>query len=127
MRQSAGKILPAGAFALFLISGTFAFAQGALQPIRIDASAATRERDMQLEVFLNGEATGLILAFKFSPKTNILTARRGELEKAGIKVPGSGSPDTIVRIDTLGLPFNFDDSLQKISFTARTDQRLARR
>lgn len=126
MRSLAGRYLPASAFALLMYSGTFALAQGALQPIRIDSSLAQRERDVQLEVYLNGEATGLIVAFKFHPKTNSLTVRRSELLNAGIKLPKASESDAIVQVDTLGLPFNYDEAQQKIFFTVRKEQRLPR-
>ena len=90
MRDCLGRLLPASALCLVLFASPV-FSQGALKPISINPNLALVEREVQLEVFINSETTGLIVAFKFTPTGNVLRAQRGELRKAGIKVPGSGS------------------------------------
>jgi outer membrane usher protein FimD/PapC len=125
MRDCLGRLLPASALLLVLFASPV-FSQGALKPISINPDLALVEREVQLEVFINNETTGLIVAFKFSPAGNVLRAQRGELKQAGVKVPGSGSDSELVRIDTLGLSFNFDEARQRILFTLRDDERLAR-
>lgn len=123
MRRLPGRLAPAGLLGVLLLTGPPAYPLGALQPIRIDASLAQRERSFQLEIVVNGEASGFVAPFVFDPKTNTLFAERGDLEKAGILVPGR---DKRVRVDTLGLPFNFDEARQRIELTLNQSQRRAR-
>lgn len=88
MRRSTANRLAAGTVWFAMLTGPLpVYAQGALQPIRIDPSITQRERVVRLEVFINGEATGAIEEFVLNPAANALSTRRGPLRKSGVKVP----------------------------------------
>lgn len=126
MPGSKSKRLAAGLAGLLLLTGPPALGQGALQPIRIDPALTQRERSVQLEIVVNGEATGSIEEFQYKPDGNVLSARRSRLLKAGIKIPETGGGDPMVRLDTTGIPFAYDEARQRVEFTLRDEQRLPR-
>lgn len=77
----------------------------------------TSVHPLQLEVFINGEATNLIGAFAQAPDGS-LSATRGELGELGITVPTTTAADgTVVLNRVAGLSFRYDEPSQRIHFT----------
>src|SRR5436853_2942461 len=88
------KLGPAAAFAMAALWSALAFAAGEM------------ERQLQLEILINGERSGLIGTF-VQRSDGTIAARRSELIEAGVKVPGSGQPDeTVVLNALLGAKFH---------------------
>jgi uncharacterized MAPEG superfamily protein len=80
---------------------------------------------LQLEVFIDGQATGLIAGFLQFPDSRI-AAKRSELTAIGIKSP-EGPPGEIVRLsDISGIQYRYDSVHQTIDIVARDTQRVPR-
>lgn len=83
-------------------------------------------RQLQLEVSINGDKTGLLGSFVQLPDGR-LAARRAELGELGIKAPGGDNPDEQVTLnDVVGDKFKYDDVTQSIAFNLNDDQRVAK-
>ena len=102
-----------------------ALAQGALTPIQPAETLFAGPRDLQLVVFINGEATGFFETFTYDPAANRLKARRCDLTEAGVKTPG-GSLDEAIFLDTLPGTYRYDAANQSIDFILTDEQRLPR-
>jgi outer membrane usher protein len=90
------------------------------------AGAAMETRQLQLEIYINDLATGLIGSFTQLPEQR-MAARRAELADAGIKAPGSGSGDELIVIDNLpDIAFRYDERTQRIYFTVADNRRVTR-
>jgi len=89
--------------ALLLLGGIGAFA-------RADPAGA---RALQLEVFLNGQTTKLVGAFR-QEADGALSAERKELREVGID-PGGGAGDDLVSLEALPeLTYSYDEPRQRI-------------
>ncbi|HEX5508839.1 MAG TPA: fimbria/pilus outer membrane usher protein [Pseudolabrys sp.] len=102
----------------FLLAALLAFHHG--------VRAAEESRQLQLEVYINGESTRLIGSFiQLADKR--MAARRGELTDMGIKPPGSGANDELVIIDGLAdVSYRYDEPGQKIFFKLGDDRRVTK-
>ncbi|CAN7576800.1 fimbria/pilus outer membrane usher protein [Pararhizobium sp. LjRoot235] len=79
---------------------------------------------MQLEVFLRGQPTGLIGAFREEDRSR-LSATRRELEELGVKVPPNyKSGDPVFLSDLTGLRYQFDEPAQTIDIDLPESMRL---
>ncbi len=111
---------------MLCIDPSGALAGGALPPIAPAPQLVNAQRELQLNIIINGEDTRLIEPFRFDPFANKLSAKRKDLEEAGIKTPATIKPDEDVSIDALGATYRYDESAQKILFTLSDEQRLPR-
>lgn len=102
-----------------------ALAQGALTPIQPAADLFAGPRDLQLVVFVNGEATGFFETFTYDPAANRFKARRRDLTEVGVKTP-SGSLDEAIFLDTLPGTYRYDAANQRMDFILTDEQRLPR-
>lgn len=82
-------------------------------------------RALQLAVFVNDKSVDLIVAAVATPEGDLLI-RRGDLEEAGVKVPGVGTPNERVSLSGAGLPFRYDEPGQELYFALTNDQRIAK-
>src|SRR5579862_248000 len=113
-------------FFIVALWGLPAVAQGALKPIQPAPELLSAERVLQLIVKINGEDTRFIETFRLDPTTNVLSAKRRDLEEAGVKTPATVKPDEVVRLDALGVDYRYDSATQTIDFRLSDDQRVAR-
>ncbi len=90
------------------------------------AFAATAERSLQLEVFVNDRPVGLIAAFTQGPDGR-MRATRGELAEIGVKATGDGPKDAAVALDDIaGLHYVYEERKQIIRLRLDGQARLAR-
>lgn len=78
------------------------------------AEESRAERDLHLDVLLDGQAIGLIGAFHQDVK-GVVSARRKELEELGIKVPPTFQPADDVPLAAIpALTYRYDEVSQRI-------------
>ncbi len=83
-------------------------------------------RALQLEVFIDDRPTGLIAAFRQSGDGR-LSATRGELAEIGVRAPGRGDKDELVRLDDVeGLSYAYEERRQSVRLRLAGQARLAR-
>ena len=82
------------------------------------------ERDLQLDVLLDGQAIGLIGAFRQGGNGEV-SARRKELEELGIRVPPAFRPDDAVPLSAIpALTYRYDEAAQRIDLRLPQGGRL---
>jgi outer membrane usher protein len=91
------------------------------------SGAQAQERDLQLEVFINGASTGLVGAFKQNSDGS-LTATPDEARAVGLKPsPEAIGADELVHLDRLpGVDYRLDDVGQRLFVTAPDAYRAPR-
>lgn len=73
---------------------------------------------LQLEVFVNGRATGLLVGFQELDNGMMATTRKS-LSTLGFVVPGAGKDDDVIPLKQLpGVTFKYDEANQKVSLQA---------
>ncbi|HEY0178449.1 MAG TPA: fimbria/pilus outer membrane usher protein [Dokdonella sp.] len=88
-------------------------------PSQAPALEADADQPLQLEVFINERATGLIAAFTLRAADGRLTSSRSELEEVGLKVPAALADDLAIPLDALpGVTYRYDEAAQTIRFSA---------
>ncbi len=81
-------------------------------------------RELHLDVLLDGQAIGLIGAFRQNPRGDILALRK-ELEELGVKVPGAfKAADEVALLAIPGLTFRYDEAAQRIDIRLPPEGRL---
>ncbi|PPD13644.1 MAG: hypothetical protein CTY25_15110 [Methylobacterium sp.] len=80
---------------------------------------------LQLEVFLNGDATNLIAEFYRHPDGRF-SSRRSELREIGVAVPKGDDKDVLDLADIPGLGLRYDEPAQKLFVELAPEMRLAR-
>ncbi|MBB6428170.1 fimbria/pilus outer membrane usher protein [Sphingopyxis sp. JAI128] len=91
------------------------------------AAYAAPESDLQLEVFVNGEPTKLVAAFREEAGGTLLIDPT-QLRNVGLQPdPRAVRPDGLVDIARLpGVSFAYDEARQRIDFTATPESRATR-
>ncbi|MBW9064458.1 fimbrial biogenesis outer membrane usher protein [Rhizobium herbae] len=98
------------------------FAFALLAPVGAHAAG----RELQLEVFITGQPTNLIGAFREDDRRR-LSATRRELEELGVKVPsGYKAEDPVFLSDLAGVSYRFDEPAQTIDIDLPESMRLAK-
>lgn len=88
------------------------------------AEAAQEYRRLQLEVYINDKATGLIGSFVQLADRRI-AARRAEFIELGLKIAGEGNADELIVIAaSRDVAYRYDEPKQKIYFTVGNERRL---
>ena len=96
----------------------------ALAPTARAGPDAGAGRDLQLEVFLNGETRQLLASFKDVPEHG-LAATRKELIEAGIKPPGEGADEDLVLLSSMaGVTYQYDEPRQRVDISAPNERRM---
>ena len=97
-----------------------------LAPMAQAQTADPGEVHLQLEVHVNGFPLKLIAAFQQLPGGKIASAR-SELTELGVIVPGDGSPEDIIVLDTVpGLSYVYDEAAQSIELELPDAARIAK-
>ncbi|MGJ0508163.1 MAG: fimbria/pilus outer membrane usher protein [Methylocystis sp.] len=78
---------------------------------------------LQLELFLNGRPTNLLIAATALPDGK-LAIERGELEDAGVRPPGSGARSEQIVLEKTGIAFRYEEARQRIYFDLAAEQRI---
>ena len=90
------------------------------------ADTPKMEHPLQLEVVINQATTGLIGNF-VQLADGRFAARRSELTELGIKVPGMGSAEQRVVLESIqGCSYRYDEPAQKIYFTLSNSLRVVK-
>lgn len=98
-----------------------------VMPLRLAAQEAAPEaRDLQLDVSINGQPSGLISRFIDSGDGRF-SSPASELRELGLKIPAETADADLVALDSLpGLSYVFDDSKQLISIEVPDAIRVAK-
>lgn len=123
-RQRSGNRTTRWLIATALLCAAAPLTARAAAPPTLDV--ATQTKKLQLEVFLEGDKTGLIAAFE-QLSDGRMSARRSELLDIGLQPPGDGGPDTMVALESMpGLSYRYDEQKQAIYIQAPQSLRAAR-
>lgn len=116
MRRRPSRNSGAAAFLLLTLASVGARAEPPPAPVR----------RLQLEVFLDDRPTGLVAAFEQGGDGR-LAATRGELAEIGVRAPGRGDKDELVRLDDVaGLSYAYEERRQSVRLRLAGEARLAR-
>lgn len=80
-------------------------------------------RDLQLEVFLNGETRQLLASFTELPQRG-LAATRKELKEVGIKPPDGADGDLIPLAAISDLTYKYDEPRQRVDIVLPNERRM---
>src|ERR1700732_5014005 len=104
-------------FALLSVVSSLQMTRAAAQlaPIENNAEILDAPRQLRLEVLINGVSKHYFQPFIWAQGR--LSAKRGDLEEVGVKVPGHGGLRQDIGIDDLpGIRFRFNEPAQQIDF-----------
>ena len=120
-RRATRAVELVAAICWFLISGCLLSSSATAQSTPTTVAGAN---SLQLAVTINGQPTHFISQFSDLGGGH-LASKRSELEEVGVKVPGQGAADEVIRLDSLpALGYAYDARLQTVDLKLDDNNRL---